>query len=155
MNKERVAILGLLFVALMATITVVAHMACIPLGESCYRAQLAPEFLIESAIQGTLLAPIATVFVSGLFALCAAYALAGAGYIARLPLTKLALITIAILCTLRGLAGIGGSFVVPELVTLFSVVASVLWFVCGVFTFLALKWLPSIPPLQSNIATDT
>ncbi|KZN54775.1 hypothetical protein [Pseudoalteromonas luteoviolacea] len=155
MNKERIAILGLLFVALMATVTVVAHMACIPLGEACYRAQLAPEFLIEAAKQGTLLAPVATVFVSGLFGLCAAYALAGAGYMKRLPLTKLALITIATLCTLRGLAGMGLSFVLPELVTLFSVVASALWFICGVLTFLALKWLPSIPPLQSNITTDT
>ncbi|WP_063358944.1 hypothetical protein [Pseudoalteromonas luteoviolacea] len=150
MNKEKLAILGLLFVALMASVTVVAHMACIPLGEACYRAQLAPEILIQSARQGTMLAPLATVLVSALFALCAAYALAGIGYIKRLPLTNLALVTIAMLCTLRGLGGVVLSLALPEMVTIFSAVASLIWFVCGVWTFLALKWL-GIKPLQRDI----
>ncbi|MCF2859807.1 hypothetical protein L1286_20195 [Pseudoalteromonas sp. SMS1] len=150
MNKEKIAIFGLLFVALMASVTVVAHMACIPLGESCYRAQLAPEVLVESARNGTMIAPIATVMVSALFALCAAYALAGAGYINRLPLTNWALLTIAILCTLRGLTGGILSLVLPELVTFFSVVASLIWLICGVLTFLALRWLAIWPPQRGS-----
>ncbi|ESP94773.1 hypothetical protein PL2TA16_00773 [Pseudoalteromonas luteoviolacea 2ta16] len=144
MHKQKIAVLGLIFVALMAAVTVVAHMSCIWLGEACYRAQLAPNILVESAKHGTWLAPVATVGVSLLFAICGAYALAGAGLIRRLPLTYLALMVIGILCVIRGLAGLVLSMVFIDLVTLFSVIASVIWFMCGILTCLALKWVPNI-----------
>ncbi|MCG7547400.1 hypothetical protein [Pseudoalteromonas sp. Of7M-16] len=144
MHKQKIAVLGLIFVALMAAVTVVAHMSCIWLGEACYRAQLAPNILVESAKHGTWLAPVATVGVSLLFAICGAYALAGAGLIRRLPLTYLALMVIGILCVIRGLAGLVLSMVFIDLVTLFSVMASVIWFMCGILTCLALKWVPNI-----------
>ncbi|MDK2596953.1 hypothetical protein [Pseudoalteromonas obscura] len=150
MHKQRLAVLGLIFVALMAAVTVIAHMSCIWLGEACYRVQLAPNVLVESAKNGTWLAPVATVGISLLFAICGAYALAGAGLIRRLPLTYLALVVIGILCVIRGLAGLVLSIVFIDMVTVFSVIASAIWFMCGLMTCLALKWVPNIKMTPAN-----
>ncbi|MCF6436272.1 hypothetical protein [Pseudoalteromonas sp. MMG022] len=121
----------LLFCAAMATITALAHLSCIYLGEQCYRSQLAPPVIIESAIQGTWLAPVASVFISLLFLLCGIYALAGANIIRTIPLQRLALLTLAILCTLRGLAAVPLSVIYWQQTTGFSLLASLLWFLCG------------------------
>lgn len=78
MNKDKIGHLFLIIAAAIAIFTALAHMSCIFLGESCYRAQLAPEVIIQSAANASLLAPVATTFVSSLFLLCAVYALAAA-----------------------------------------------------------------------------
>lgn len=131
MCKSRVGLLFLCCAAGIAVFTALAHLSCIFIGESCYRAQLAPEAIIESAIHGTLLAPLGTIFISLLFILCAAYALAAANLIVKLPLLKIVIYTISTLCLLRGLATIPLSFIFPDMVSQFTIMAGALWFVSG------------------------
>ena len=123
---------GLAFCALMALMTAIAHLSCLVLGPECFKAQLAPASLVESAEKGTLLAPIATLVVSSLFILAAAYALSALDLI-RLPLTATALAVLAVLCTLRGLATIPLALVETQLMSPFSYIAGSLWFLVGLF----------------------
>ncbi|MBQ4863276.1 hypothetical protein J8L98_16450 [Pseudoalteromonas sp. MMG013] len=123
----------LLFCAFTATVTAVAHMSCIVLGEQCYRAQLAPSIIIDSAIQGTYFAPLATLFISSLFLLCALYALSAAKLIPHIPLTRFAIFTIGSLCIVRGGATLPLLLLQPALASIFAVIAGMLWFLCGLF----------------------
>lgn len=92
---------------------------------------MAPPELVQSSKQGTLLAPIATLVISGMFILCGLYALSGAKIIKQIPLTHLALVGIAGLCILRGLSTIPLSFIFPEMVSAFSIFAGIIWFITG------------------------
>ena len=132
MCKNKIGVLFLCLTASIAVFTAVAHMSCIFIGESCYRSQLAPEPIIQSAIDGTLLAPLGTTFISFLFILCAAYALSAANLIIKLPLLKSAIYTISTLCLLRGLSTIPLSFIFPHMVSNFTITAGAIWFISGV-----------------------
>jgi len=125
------ATVALSICALMGLITAISHMSCIFLGPECFKAQLAPSALIESSRNGTLLAPIATIIISFLFILCSAFSLSATGVIKKLPFTYYALGTLAILCTIRGIATIPLSLIFIEMVTTFSLVAGFIWFVVG------------------------
>ncbi|TMP39805.1 hypothetical protein CWB96_06495 [Pseudoalteromonas citrea] len=129
----------LLLCALMALFTAIAHLSCIVLGEQCYRAQLAPRAIIESAIHGTLFAPLATVVIACIFIICALYALAGARAIVRLPLTRVAIYIIGSICILRGLATFPLLLSHPEMASTFAIIAGILWFLCGVGYLLGYK----------------
>lgn len=94
----------LLTAAVIAALTVIAHMACIWLGPTCFESQMAPPDIVQSARDGTLYAPIATTIVSALFLTCALYALSAAGKIRRMPFLTLGVYTIALICLLRGIA---------------------------------------------------
>ena len=107
MNRNKVGLIFLSIAAGIAIFTALAHMSCIFLGESCYRSQLAPEAIIQSAVNGSLLAPLGTIFVSSLFLLCAIYALSAANIIIKLPLLRTAIYSISTLCILRGCRGRG------------------------------------------------
>ncbi|CAM4249600.1 hypothetical protein [Pseudoalteromonas byunsanensis] len=137
---------SLLFCAMIAILTAIAHLSCIYFGAQCYRAQLAPTAIINSAIQGTWLAPVTTVILSLIFLMCAMYALAGANIIRVLPLQSLALISLAVICTLRGLVAIPLSIMYWQQVTEFSMLASLLWFLCG--CGYAIGWYFSLPATQ-------
>lgn len=128
----RLGMLALIVAALIAIAIAIAHLSCIFLGPACFEAQLAPAVLIESSANGTWLAPIATIIVSGLFILCALFALSGAGLIRKLPLTNMTLIVIAGLCLLRGIATVPLSSLFPEMVNTYSVIAGMVWFLTGV-----------------------
>ncbi|MEJ2612574.1 MAG: hypothetical protein P8179_21570 [Candidatus Thiodiazotropha sp.] len=130
MNKK--GIIALILVALIATFTALAHLSCILLGPSCYKAQLAPSEIVQSATDGTLLAPVSTVVISALFLLCAVFAVSGAGFIKKLPLLKPVLITISGLCLVRGVVTIPFSLLFPEMVSTFSIVAGFIWFLSGI-----------------------
>jgi hypothetical protein len=130
LNKK--GIIALILVALIATFTALAHLSCIFLGPSCYKAQLAPSEIIQSAIDGTFLAPVSTVVISALFLLCAVFAVSGAGFIKKLPLLKPVLISISGLCLVRGIVTIPFSFLFPEMVSTFSIVAGFIWFLSGI-----------------------
>jgi hypothetical protein len=125
-------IVTLLVAAFIASGTAIAHLSCIFLGPTCYKAQMAPPQIVQSAIDGTLVAPIGTVVVSLLFLTCALFAVSGAGYIKRLPFLNSALITISILCIVRGISTIPSSYLFPEMVSSFSIMAGVVWFFVGV-----------------------
>lgn len=124
-------VVALTAAALMAVVTALAHMSCIFLGASCYKAQLAPPLIVRSAVEGTLVAPIGTILVSSLFLACALFAISGAGMIRRLPLTRIALMTISIVCLVRGLATIPLFLYAPALTSTFDIVAGGIWFVVG------------------------
>ena len=140
MNKNKVGLIFLGIAAVIAILTALAHMSCIFLGESCYRSQLAPDVIIQSAVNGTLLAPVVTTLISSLFLLCAIYALSAANIIMKLPLLKTAIYSISILCILRGLATIPLSLTYPEMVTSFSIIAGAIWFISGVLFFLGFRF---------------
>lgn len=128
--KKEVAALTVAAVIAIATAT--PHLSCLLLGPSCYAAQMVPPIVEQSAIDGTWLAPITTVVLSLLFISCGLFALSGAGYIAKLPLRNTALVFIAVLCILRGIAIIPSSLLYPDMVSVFSVSAGVVWFITGV-----------------------
>lgn len=131
-NKNKIGVAALLAVAAIAVFTAMAHMSCLVLGESCYRAQLAPEVIVNSATEGTWIAPAGTLFVSALFLICAIYAASAAKLIKPVPFLRLGIFTISGLCLLRGAATWPLSIMFPDKVTMFSIVAGIVWLVSGV-----------------------
>lgn len=144
MNSK--GVIALSIGALIATSTAIAHLSCIFIGPSCYKAQLAPPYIIRSAIEGTLVAPIGTAVVSSLFLACALFAVSGAGLIKRLPLLKLALVTISVLCILRGLVTIPSSFFFPAMASTYSLVAGIVWFVAGCLYLYGYRCVSQVSP---------
>lgn len=128
---EITAKLSLIIGGAIAFLTAIAHTSCIFLGPECFEAQMAPLELVESAKQGTWLAPISTLIISSLFGLCGLYALSGAKMIKKVPLTHFALAIIAALCVIRGFSTIPLSLIFPEMVSQFSIFAGVIWFLVG------------------------
>lgn len=56
---------------------------------------MAPPEIVQFCKQGTLLAPLATLVISGMFTLCSLYALSSAKIIKQIPFTYLALVVIS------------------------------------------------------------
>jgi hypothetical protein len=112
--NSKTGVILLLIAAAIAALTAAAHMSCLLLGPTCFEAQMAPPDIVNSAREGTLYAPIATTVVSGLFLICALYALSAAGKIGKLPLLKLGIYTIAFVCILRGFAIVPISTLFPN-----------------------------------------
>ena len=121
----------LISAGVIAAASAVWHLLCMLGGPSWFAFARAPQQIIESAQQGTLLAPIGTVIVAGLMFACTIFAFSAVGLIRKVPFLKPALITISLLCTLRGLIAI------PFLVTttgldVWEVIASSVWFYVGI-----------------------
>ena len=114
-----------------ASAVAIWHLLCIWGGPSWFAFARAPKQIIDSAQQGTLLAPVGTVIVAGLMFACTVFAFSAVGLIRKVPLVKPALITIALLCTVRGLAGIS-TFVTAAGVDIWQIVASTVWLYVGV-----------------------
>lgn len=132
---EKKGKLALAFAGAISASTAIAHLSCIILGPSCYQAQLAPEKLVQLSCEGSLLAPIATILVSSLFFICAFFAFSAAGFFSKFPFIKPALVAIACICMLRGVATIPLSLVYPEMVSTTSILAGMIWFVTGTLYF--------------------
>lgn len=133
---------GILLLALAAVIamgTAAAHLSCIYFGPQCYTAQMAPTHIVESAINGTYLAPIGTIFVSAIFIILGLYALAGTGIsnkiIAKLidilPLVNHAIYTIALLCIIRGILPLQLWLRHPEKVNDIVFYVGIVWLLTG------------------------
>lgn len=131
MKSKRSGVFLLIGVALLALFTALSHISCIVLGPGCYRAQMAPEWLIELSKSAPWLAAFATTLVSILFAATAIYCLSGAGVIRKLPLSKPAIMIISTICIVRGLATIPLSISFPESISTFSILSGMLWFLAG------------------------
>ena len=144
MNKHKIGHLFLIIVAAIAIFTALAHMSCIFLGESCYRAQLAPEVIIQSAANASLLAPVAITIVSSLVLLCAVYALSAAKTIMKLLLLKTAIYTISIVCILRGLATIPLWLAYPKRFSSFPIIAGVKWFISGMLFLIGFRFRQAV-----------
>jgi hypothetical protein len=102
----------------------------------------APDYVVESARQGTWIAPVGALAITVLMWVCSAYALSGAGLLRPIPLLRTALGTIALLCLLRGMALIPFLLMQPRLITrlgTFDIVASLIWFTIGACFALGLR----------------
>ncbi|TMO56411.1 hypothetical protein [Pseudoalteromonas phenolica] len=135
MKKNSSGAILLISVAVLALFTALSHMSCIMLGPECYRAQMAPEALIELSKSAPWRAAFETTLVSLLFVATAIFCLSGAGVIRKMPMLKPAIITISVICTLREIATLPLSMLFPEQVTAFSIIAGILWFFAGVSCF--------------------
>ena len=120
----------LISASLIASAAALWHILCIFGGPSWFAFARAPKIIIESAQQGTVLAPVATLFVSGLMFLCSLFALSSTGLVRRLPLTRTALVVIASLCILRAIIAIPFMFINGAL-DLWQAIASFVWFYVG------------------------
>lgn len=131
----------LVCVASIAWLTALAHMSCIVLGPGCYAFQMAPPQIVESAKQGTLLAPVGTTFVSGIFVLWGCYALSAASIIRKLPLLNIAVYLIAAICIIRGLLGIQLWIRFPDSLSTYASAASVIWLLSGLMYLVGYRHL--------------
>ncbi|PKG83785.1 hypothetical protein CXF85_09780 [Colwellia sp. 75C3] len=133
--KPQFGILFLVFAALIAMGTAAAHLSCIYFGPQCYAAQMAPALIVESAMNGTYLAPIGTLFASGIFVVLGLYALAGAGFTSntldKLPMVNYAIYTIATLCIIRGVLPLQLWFRHPEKVNDVVFYVGIVWLIAG------------------------
>ena len=89
--------------AFLSAAAAVLHVAVIFGGPDWYRFFGAGEPMAQMAERGSLIPAIVTAGIALVLATWAAYALAGAGLIRRLPLMRTALITISSIYLLRGL----------------------------------------------------
>jgi hypothetical protein len=96
--------------AWLSVIASLLHVACIFGGPDWYRFFGAGEALAQADARGEWHPALLTVAIAAVLAVWAAYAFAGAGMIRRLPLMRLALVTISAVYIARGL------FIVPVLV---------------------------------------
>ncbi len=137
--KPQIGIVFLVFAALIAIGTALAHLSCIYFGPQCYAAQMAPEIIVKSAINGTYLAPIGTIFASGIFVVLGLYALAGLGMtnnpvgklLDKLPLINYAIYTIATLCIIRGILPLQLWLRYPEKISDVVFYVGIVWLVAG------------------------
>lgn len=123
--------IALILAAVISIVTAISHLSCIFIGPVCFEAQMAPHEIVKSAINGTMLAPIATLIVSGLFISCGICSLSGAGIIKKLPYINFLLVLISALCIFRGISTVPLSFLFPEMVSAFSILAGSIWFFTG------------------------
>ena len=114
-------------------------MSCIFIGPECYAAQMAPPQMIESAKNGTYLAPVANIVVSTIFVIWGLYALSGTGFIRKLPLLKFAIYTIATLCIIRGTLPLQLWLRYPERVSDLAFYYGVGWLVTGLLYLLGYR----------------
>ena len=139
-HHQSIAKLGLVSGALIAIFTAMAHMSCLYFGPACFEAQMAPPEIVQSAVDGTWVAPVGTLLISSVFLLCAAYALSAAKFLRQLPLLKLGMYVISLVCILRGVATLPLSFIFPEMVSAFSIVAGLVWLLSGLLFYFGFRY---------------
>jgi hypothetical protein len=110
----------------------VIHLAAIPMGAPWLRTFRAPRCVVQSAEQGTLLAPVSALVIAALMALCASYALSALTLFPKLPFLRPALLAIGLLGCLRGIAVVPLFALNWSAVTTFDIIATSIWFVAGV-----------------------
>jgi hypothetical protein len=102
--------LWLLMAAVLSVFGAVLHFATIFGGPDWYRFFGAGEGMARAAERGAIFPVIITLAIAGVLVTWAAFALSGAGAIARLPLLPWALVAIAMVLSARGVL-----IVVPDL----------------------------------------
>ena len=80
--------------ATLSALAAVAHLACVVVGPSAYRFMGAGEAMARGVEAGRLQPTLVTLAIATVLMVWAAYALSAAGFISRLPLTKLAVLAI-------------------------------------------------------------
>ena len=123
---------GLLLGAGIAAMGALIHVAIVIGGPDWYAFFQAPPAIVDSARRGTWVAPAVTLLIAAVMALCAIYALSGASLISPLPLQRIVLAGVALVCILRALATIALAVIKPELLTGFEVIASLIFLTMGI-----------------------
>ena len=124
--------IGFLVGAAIALFGAVIHWIAPILGVDYYASLGSPRWVVESARNRTWQAPAGAIVIGALMFACALYALAGMGKtVPYLPLVKMAIVTIATLCLVRGLLIIPILIRDPRMFTPFHVIAALVWFVAG------------------------
>lgn len=121
----------LISAGVIASASAIWHLLCIVGGPSWFAFARAPQQIIESAQQGTMLAPIGTIVVAILMFACTVFAFSAVGLIRKVPLLKSALITISLLCILRALIAIPTLYNSIGL-DIWQIVASTVWLYVGI-----------------------
>lgn len=117
---------------IIALIGVAIHIAAIIGGPSWYAYFGAPPSIVQSARDGTWLAPVGGLIIAGLMAICAAYAFSALCVIRRLPLLRTGLAGMATICLLRAFVLLPLMINHPVLRNSFEIVASIVWGLAGV-----------------------
>jgi hypothetical protein len=103
----------------------------------------APEWAVDSARNGTWIAPVGGLTIATSMWLCAIYAFSGAGLLRPVPLLRTGLLFIALVCLARGILLVPVLlFRHPELIArigTFEIVASLRWTAIGGFFAIGLK----------------
>lgn len=107
------------------------HLAIIAGGPDWYRFFGAGEGVAQAAERGAWAPLLMTVGIATVLSIWAIYAFAGAGRIARLPLQRTGLVTIAAIYLLRGLAVIRPDLWRPDLTGTFKLWSSLIVLVFG------------------------
>jgi len=107
------------------------HLFMIIGGPGWYAFARAPQYIVDSAKEGTFIAPVQAIAIAILMFICAAYSFSGAGLIGKIPLLKSALVTISLICIARGLY-ISPLFFPLKILGTWHLVASTIWFFVGV-----------------------
>jgi hypothetical protein len=118
--------------AAIAVFGVTIHLAAIVGGPPWYEFFHAPPGVVASARAGTWQAPAGAAGIAVLMWVCALYACSAVGLIGRLPLLRPMLAGIASICLLRALALVPLSFIHPQLLDVFEVVAAIVWGTAGI-----------------------
>jgi hypothetical protein len=140
--KSTCGIIFLVLAALIAIGNAVAHMSCLYFGPDCYAVQLAPAQLVESAKNGTYLAPIGAVVVSVIFVFWGLYALSAAGVVRKLPFLKFAIYAISILCIIRGILPLQFWLRHPEKINDAAFYYGIAWLITGLLFWFGYKLAP-------------
>ncbi|TXI93008.1 MAG: hypothetical protein E6Q34_05850 [Burkholderiaceae bacterium] len=139
MGLERVCFL---IVTAIASFGAIIHWIAPFLGVDWYRFLTSPQWVVNSARNGTWQAPVGAVVVGALMQTCGMFALSATGIVQRLPFLRTATCFIAILCTLRGALIFPLLWMVPKRLTAFDITASFVWLCAGICMGLGtyLRW---------------
>lgn len=142
MKSMEYSTLILLVAAFFPIIGGLLHVMIIFGGVSWYEFFYAPPPILESAKDGTWLAPVGTLFVAFLMLLAGGYALSAAGVLFKLPLLKIALITLSFLFIVRGVLLFHLIYWKPEVIDAFRVISSIMFLISGMCFALGtyLRW---------------
>ena len=117
-----------------AVLAAVLHIVVLIGGPDWIAYVKAPESVVESARQGTWLAPLSILSITAVIVICALYAFSGAGLIPTLPLLGYVLALIGGLCLLRGVLLIPMIALRPALIShlsAFDLLSSLIFVVMG------------------------
>lgn len=107
------------------------HLLMIIGGPNWYAFARAPQYIVDSAKDGTFIAPVGAIAIAILMFTCTAYSFSGAGLLGKIPLLKTALTIIAFICLVRGLY-ISPLFYSVKMLGIWHLIASAVWFFVGI-----------------------
>ena len=124
---------GWVYLAMLIAIAgVIIHIGAVFGGPAWFVFFGAPPNIVASARAGTWLAPVSSLIIAGLMALCVLYAASAVGLLRRVPLLQPGLAGMAIICLVRALLLPFLAIDHPELRNTFEVVSALIWATAGV-----------------------